>query len=156
MAVVKIVDYSPEYKHEFLDISMQWLKKYDLLEDMDFVILKNPEEIVRNGGHIFFAQYGGKVIGTVAMAVVDDDVCEILKYGVREEYQGLGAGRLLMERVIFTAREEGRKNLTLTSNHKLEKALKIYESFGFVYAPYEDTKYELSDVKMELELSGSC
>ena len=42
--------------------------------------------------------------------------------------------------------------LVVTSNHKLKDALRLYEAFGFRYVEYSDKWFQLSDIRMELEL----
>ena len=45
----KIIQYSPQYKHDLLEISLEWLNKYNILEDVDIQMLTHPEEIIQNG-----------------------------------------------------------------------------------------------------------
>ena len=63
-----------------------------------------------------------------------------------------GIGTALMEAVIQAAREAGQKTMVITSNHKLKAALRIYEKLGFQYVEYSDKWFQLSDIRMELEL----
>ena len=56
------------------------------------------------------------------------------------------------EQIIQAARDAGQRRMVLTSNHKLKDALRLYEDFGFQYVEYSDKWFQLSDVRMELEL----
>lgn len=77
-----------------------------MLEDIDKYVLSNPEEAILNdGGKILFAVYGGKVIGTVALKKVDTDTMELTKMAVDENYQGIGAGKMLGQVAIDKAKD---------------------------------------------------
>lgn len=152
---MKIIEYRQEFKPVLLDISLQWLNRYDLLEDIDVEMLTHPEHILDSGGHIFLAeQQDGQIIGMV-MLEPRGSSCELLKLGVLESARGQGAGAMLLDAAISCAEEEGFEKITLCSNHQLEAALKLYESRGFWYIDYEERQFQLSDVAMELMLKQS-
>jgi ribosomal protein S18 acetylase RimI-like enzyme len=52
--------------------------------------------------------------------------------GVLQGYQGLGLGRILTERLIALAEEQGILNLTLRVRTFNTRAIRLYESVGFV------------------------
>ena len=49
-------------------------------------------------------------------------------------------------------KKEGKHKLTLSSNHQLTSALRLYESMGFTYTTCDTPHFELSDIYMELLL----
>lgn len=149
---MKIIGYTEEYKDVLTEISVEWLKRYDLLEDVDIEMVSNPDRMIEEGGGVFLAQEDdGEIIG---MVMVEDqgDVCEILKLGVRESARGRGAGQKLMEAAIEDIRSKGKKKAVLCTNHKLASARHLYENLGFQYVDYEKNHFELSDICMELIL----
>lgn len=149
---MKIIGYTEEYKDVLPEISVEWLKRYDLLEDVDIEMVSNPDRMIEEGGGVFLAQEDdGEIIG---MVMVEDqgDVCEILKLGVRESARGRGAGQKLMEAAIEDIRSKGKKKAVLCTNHKLASARHLYEKLGFQYVDYEKNHFELSDICMELIL----
>lgn len=152
MAEIKIVTYckarEAEMKQALMDISIPWLEKYDILEPTDITMLADPESVLDGGGHIFFAECEGKLVGTITLEVEGGGESQLLKFGVLEAYEGRGAGRALMQIAIDTAREDGCKLLTLTSCHQLTRALETYQKFGFDFVTYENSKFELSDLKL--------
>lgn len=153
MKDIKIHEYDSKYDQDLMDISMEWLLKYDLLEDEDYVMLRNPkEEVIDKGGHIFFAELNGEIVGTVAIDRMNQEECEVLKFGVKESAQGNGIGTILMEKLLEVAKEEGYKKVHLCSNHELESALYIYKKLGFEFVPFENSRFEISDIMMELNL----
>ncbi len=149
---MKIIKYEKKHKPCLLEIGLEWLNKYNVLEDIDIEMLSNPERILEGGGHILLAQTQNGEIAGMVMMENDGDSCEMLKLGVFEKFQGQGAGKALINAVILQAKKDGYKKLSLTSNHQLKAALHLYESAGFVYAPYEKKQFELSDISMFLNL----
>ena len=152
MDAFAIIDYDPRYQHELEEISLPWLLEHDLLEPVDLEMLAAPERFLADGGRGLLARGGGQIVGMVMLELQGEGVCEALKLGVREEFRGKGVGRALMEAVIQAARDAGQRRMVLTSNHKLKDALRLYEDFGFQYVEYSDKWFQLSDVRMELEL----
>lgn len=149
---MKIIEYQAQYKDAILDISLEWLNKYDVLEEVDFEMLTHPERILDNGGHIFLAQdEDDKILGMVMMED-NGESCELLKFGVREICQGRGVGRQLISEAICMARAEGKQKVTLCSNHQLSAALHLYQEMGFCYVDYVENHFALSDIFMELIL----
>lgn len=153
MSNIEIVDYNDSYDKAVREISLAWLKKYDLLEDVDLVMLENlREKIVDRGGHVYVALYDNKPAGTISLMPAENNAFEILKYGVSENFRRLGIGQALMQHVIKVSKFAGKSKIILCTNHQLSAAIRIYEQFGFILVPYGKTEYEMSDMKMELML----
>ncbi|MDL5047727.1 GNAT family N-acetyltransferase [Oscillatoria amoena NRMC-F 0135] len=74
--------------------------------------------------------------------------------GVDEAFQGLGAGKLLFETALTTAKQMGALRIILYSNTILAPALSIYRKYGFVEVPLEKGLYKRSDIKMELPVTS--
>jgi GNAT superfamily N-acetyltransferase len=151
---IQIVAYRDEYAPEFARLNLEWLERFELLEDEDKKYLYDPEtHILAGGGEIFFALENGTVIGTCAAIWHSDKEVELAKLAVSPVAQGRGLGRQLSETVIRFAEESGANKVTLISSTKLVAAIRLYEALGFrhVDAP-KDLSYETADVFMELEL----
>ena len=149
---MEIVEYEERYKQALEDISLPWLLEYDLLEPVDLEMLADPHRFIAGGGRVLLARVRDEIVGMVMLELQGEGVCEALKFGVKEEYRERGIGTALMEAVIQAAREAGQKTMVITSNHKLKDALRIYEKLGFQYVEYSDKWFQLSDIRMELEL----
>lgn len=153
MEKLRIEDYRPEWQPYFEALNLAWIEKYFVPEEIDRWVLSHPEEaILREGGKILFAVYNGRVIGTVALKKAGDQIAEMNKMAVDEAFQGLGAGKLLCQAAIRTAREMGMKELVLYTHSSLGTALSIYKKLGFTEVPVEAGKYKRADVKMSLNL----
>ncbi len=151
--MIHILAYSDELKDSFKALNLEWLEKYFTVEPVDDALLSDPQAtIIDNGGHIFFAELKGSIVGTVALIRHGDDEFELGKMAVTESAQGFGIGNLLMERCINTARSMGLRKLVLYSNTSLVRAIHLYKKFGFVEVPLLQSEYQRTNIKMEKDL----
>jgi len=155
---VEILDYSPEYKEYFQKLNYEWLEKYFQVEELDKIILLNPEEqIIKQGGFVLFARMGEKVVGTIAILKRDETTYEIAKMAVTEKAQGMQVGRKLTKEAVARAEEKGAKKLILKTDNRLRAAVNLYRTFGFKITQTEPTasgKYERErfGIQMKLDL----
>lgn len=147
---IVIVPWEDRFAGDFRDISVAWLEEFDLLEPIDLEMLDNPHrDILEPGGQIFFALEGDAVLGTCGMQPVEPGVYEVIKLGVRPEYRGRGAGKLLLEACLDWAGAQKARKVVLYSNSRLQSALRLYRRCGFTPIPYVPGHYAVSDVQME-------
>ena len=147
---LEIVDFRDEHQPWFEKLNREWIEKYFAMEPPDYEILQNPSErILKNGGSIFMAIFGGSVVGTVALKSHAGGVFELTKMAVSNKFQGKKIGRALAEAAIARARSSGAKKIILYSNTMLEPAIALYRSLGFREIPV-DGPYKRSNIKMEL------
>jgi len=147
----EIVPYEPPLREHFYRLNAQWLERYFRIEDIDRAVLTDPERyVLQPGGAIFFARLGEDVIGTCALLQESPGVYELTKMGVDESFQGLGAGRRLLDAAIAEFHRRKGKTLFLESNSKLKPALRMYEQAGFRMQPTarQGSHYERADVYM--------
>lgn len=57
---------------------------------------------------------------------------ELMRIAVRPEYRGLGLSKLLMDRMMQSAREQDAPELTLEVRAGNEAAIGLYQSYGFI------------------------
>lgn len=151
--MIEIVDYSDEYAADFKELNLEWLNKYNVLEDYDMRIVSDPRStILDDGGYIFLAMDGNKVVGTAGIANEGDSIYELVKMAVTVEYQGKGISKMLLEKCLAKAKELKAKKITLFSNSRLERAISLYKKYGFVHIDASDSPLLTADVKMELVL----
>lgn len=150
---IVIVPWEDRFAGDFKDISVAWLEEFDLLEPIDLEMLDNPHrDILEPGGQIFFALEGDAVLGTCGMQPVEPGVYEVIKLGVRPEYRGRGAGKLLLEACLDWAGAQKARKVVLYSNSRLQSALRLYRRCGFTPIPYVPGHYAVSDIQMEQTL----
>ena len=148
---LEIVPFEPALREHFYRLNAQWLERYFHIEDIDRLVLKEPEtHILQPGGAIFFARLGEQIIGTCALLHESPGVYELTKMGVDETFRGQGTGRLLLDAAIAEFRRREGRQLFLESSSTLTTALRMYEKAGFVMQPTirEGSHYQRADVYM--------
>ncbi|MCH2021985.1 MAG: GNAT family N-acetyltransferase [Saprospiraceae bacterium] len=153
MKSFSIINYKPEYQQDYKLLSLEWLNENNLYEDADGLMLDFPKrEVLNKGGFIFLAKVNEQITGTVTLLPTDNNTYEILKLGVNKNYQRIGIGRSLVEYCIDEAKKMDAKKIILETSSKLENAIRLYSKLGFKKTTLQNTKFELSDIKMELLL----
>jgi putative acetyltransferase len=62
-----------------------------------------------------------------------ENTCELVKMYLLPQARGKGIGRMIIEKCLDKAAESGYKNVYLETMPELEKAMSVYEKFGFEY-----------------------
>ena len=147
---MEIVDFVPEYAGAFERLNLEWLEKYFWVEDVDRVILSNPQlEVIEHGGHILFVRVADELVGTVALKHHGEGRYELTKMAVTAGQQGLGLGRALLSAAIGRFHSISGQNMFLESHSSLKTAIKLYESAGFHHASHPTgSDYQRSDTYM--------
>jgi DNA-binding MarR family transcriptional regulator len=151
---VVIEPYASALREHFYRLNAQWLERYFRIEDIDRAVLTDPERyVLQPGGIVFFARLGENIIGTCALLQESPGVYELTKMGVDETFQGLGAGRRLLDAAIAEFHRRNGTMLFLESNSRLKPALGMYERAGFRMQPNArpGSHYERADVYMVYE-----
>jgi len=149
---ITVLPYRPEFAADWQALNEGWILEAGFtLEPKDHLVLKDPEGVVMaKGGHILLALNArGQAIGCGSLMPLGDGGFEVAKMAVTPSARGQGASRLILQALEETARTKGADRLYIETNSGLTPALKLYESFGFVYLPRQDTPYARADVFME-------
>tara|TARA_B100000900_G_scaffold231770_1_gene196842 strand:+ start:857 stop:1327 length:471 start_codon:yes stop_codon:yes gene_type:complete len=155
MTEYEIINFKNEYSKLFYDLNIEWLNEFFLVEDYDKKILSNPQKhIINKGGSIFFAKKDKKIVGVVALMPTHElDVYELTKMGVEKDFRNQGVGRQLLKKGVEQAKLNKLKKVIIYSNRKLENAIYLYKSFGFIEVELEkNSNYQRADIKLELRL----
>lgn len=151
--MIRVISWDPTYQQAWYDLCYAWLDQYNLIEEEDLRIMRNPKSaILSPGGQIFLAVEDGKLLGTLSLIPEGEQCFELAKMGVAPEYRRQGVADALMDRAHLWAMEQGARRLMLFTNQKLEAAQRLYDKWCFaeIYAP--DDKFLLSDKQMEKPL----
>ena len=87
--------------------------------------------------HVYVAETDGKIVGTFALAIMDNLAHRGSKSGLIEDVvvsqslQGHGIGKQMMQFAIETCRKKACYKVSLSSNLKRKDAHKFYEGIGF-------------------------
>lgn len=94
----------------------------------------------------------GAPAACIALKPLEPGTCEIKRLYVRDSARGSGLGRTLVNRLLEEAKAIGYKRMKLDTLARLEPALKLYESLGFVRTqaynvnPESDVVYMVKDL----------
>lgn len=99
------------------------------VEDLDVTDLE--KYYLNNNGDFEVVINNGLIIGSYGIYKINKDTCELRKMYLYEEYQGVGLGNEMLRNSLAMAKKLGYKKITLQTNSVLDKALKLYEKFGF-------------------------
>ncbi len=114
------------------------------LDDLD-----NYQEIyTENHGLLLVALDDGKVIGTGGVQKLTEDVAELKRIWLLEQYHGQKIGFRVVSMLLDFAREQGYKSVYLETSPKLTQAIAFYKKVGF----YEIPSHHEDDFAMELKL----
>jgi putative acetyltransferase len=89
-----------------------------------------------NNSIYFIAEKDGGMMGGAGIYPTDalpEGTCELVKMYLKPAARGMGLGRTLIEKCLETAKRLGYKQVYLESMPELQKALSVYEKFGFEY-----------------------
>lgn len=149
--MISIVTYHDKYLPDFKRLNLEWLERYDLIEQYDLDILNDPHgTVIDKGGCIFIAVEDGRAIGTAGLAKINDMEYELVKMAVDPAYRGKGIGKKLLSHCLDTAKKLHAEKISLYSNSQLQTALQLYGQFGFMHVEVTDSPLLTADVKMEL------
>ena len=98
--------------------------------------VKNIDLVLQSKDHTaFVAECENKIVGWIgaSQAIMIEVMphCEINGLVINGHYQGIGIGKLLIDKVKHWAREKGNNKLGLHCNIKRTQAHKFYEHIGF-------------------------
>lgn len=147
---------------ELFDEARRLFLEYAETLDVDLSFQNFEEELnalsVRYGppdGLVILAYVDGRSAGCAALHRLSPDVCEMKRLYLRDEYRGLGIGSKLIAKILEEASRRKYRFIRLDTLPTMEKAQKLYESFGFydiepyVFNPVPGTRY------LEKRLDGS-
>ena len=148
---MEIVEYKNAYKQDFIDLNIDWIKRFFVPEEADYEVLNQIESLLDSGSMIYFALEDNHVLATCMAMPLGDDVWEICKLAAAGQSTGKGAGSAVFKASMDYAIEHGAKKLTLISNRILKPALHIYQKYGFKEVPLNKDYwgFERADIEFE-------
>lgn len=103
-------------------------------------------------GRLYLTFCDGEAAGCIGLKKIDEKNCEMKRLYVRPQFREQRIGRLLVEKIIVDARKIGYSHMLLDTLPFLEKAIQMYERFGFYTIDrYNDSPMSTS-IYMRLDL----
>jgi ribosomal protein S18 acetylase RimI-like enzyme len=116
------------------NISIRLLDKEEQLP-FDLLLLADPSEdmisLYLSDSDVFIAEADQDILGICVVYPESQWLAEIKNIAVKEEYQGRGIGRLLLNHVISTAKARGFKELIIGTADCGLMQIRLYQSVGF-------------------------
>ncbi len=111
-----------------------------------------PGEYSSPDGSLLLALYNGSPAGCVGLRKITNDICEMKRLYVRDNFRGLQIGKSLAEKIIEEAKRIGYKKMRLDTLPSMKAARRLYYSLGFHKTdPYRFNPVE-GTIYMELNL----
>ena len=109
-----------------------WLGLSLCFQNFDEELANLPGKYAAPSGRLLLAFADGDLAGCVALRALADDVCEMKRLFVRENYRGRKIGNALIEKILEQAKTIGYAKMRLdTYPPKMPKAVALYNAYGF-------------------------
>lgn len=99
------------------------------------LLLADPSKEMIDGylgpSQIYIAEQGGKIVGTMVLQPLGNNLIEIKNIAVLEELQGKGIGKYLIENAIQIAREMKMRYIQIGTANSSIGQLYLYQKMGF-------------------------
>jgi GNAT superfamily N-acetyltransferase len=113
------------YQVDTTTVTGQTMEEYVDNHLESFTSLKPPK------GDLYILEVDGEIAGMGAVRVLRDGVGEIKRMYNRPQYRGRGYGKLMLSKLLDTAKELGCTTILLDSAKFMAAAHHIYRSAGF-------------------------
>jgi GNAT superfamily N-acetyltransferase len=138
--------------------AIEWFEgSRDELADLFALADDSPAALsaYRDLGRVLVARDGPVVIGHLQLVAADSaGAAEVKSIAVREDRQGRGVGRVLLERAIAVCRDEGRSVLVVATAAADVGVLRFYQRLGFRLLRVERDAFTLEAGYPEIEIDG--
>jgi ribosomal protein S18 acetylase RimI-like enzyme len=120
-----------------------WFGMSLCFQNFDEEVANLPGKYAAPDGRLFLAFADEKLAGCIALRQLEDEVCEMKRLFIKDEFRGQKISKLLIEKLFEEAKITGYKKMRLdTFPTKMGKAVSLYESYGFYeIAPYYHNPY---------------
>jgi len=130
-----------------LEDSIRYFEASEELKDVDNV----QTHYFEAKGTFFVALNGEQVIGSGALHKLDNEIAELKRMWLLEEYHGQGIGYRLLMQLFDFARKQKYARIHLQTSPEQIRALDFYRKVGFYEIPCYNE--DVNEISMEIELS---
>ena len=125
---------------------------YDILEEeRELHDVDNfQQEYVENHGLFLVVMDDEKIVGTGAVKKLKENIAELKRLWLLEEYHGQQIGFQVVSQLLVFARAHGYQKIRLQTSQKQERAVRFYTRLGFYEIP--SYRESMDDISMEMNL----
>jgi putative acetyltransferase len=127
---------------EFYDI----LEEEGELNDVD----NFQQAYIENNGLLLVVLNGDQLIGTGGIKKLEDNIAELKRLWLLEEYHGQKIGYQVVTHLLDFARAHNYKNVRLQTSQQQERAIRFYKRLGFYEIP--SYRESMDEISMEIKL----
>lgn len=117
-----------------MDVEIRLLDPNEVLP-IELLLLADPsEEIISNyisRGKCFIATKNNETVGVLVVIKTRPETIEIVNIAVKEDFQGKGIGKKLINFAIVYARGQGEKTIEIGTGNSSINQLLLYQKCGF-------------------------
>lgn len=122
------------------------------LQRYDEEIQHLEEKYGMPSGRLYLAYCDGEAAGCIGLKNMDGKNCEMKRLYVKPQFRGKNIGKLLIQKIIGDAKEIGYSYMLLDTLPFLEKAIHMYEKFGFYTIDCYNNSPMSTSIYMRLDL----
>ena len=145
MQILKIANTKEEYDDAKI-LFLEYAKSlnFDLcFQNFDEEISDLKSEYTDNGGCILLCYEDDKLAGCVGLRRFENNICEMKRLYLRNEFRGKGIGKALVDKIILISKEYGYEKMRLDTIETMKEAISIYKKIGFEeIKPYRENPVE--------------
>lgn len=142
---IKIVQFSSEHRDQVIKLIDTLLKDLRVIPNIEEMIddadLFNISEIYSGNSKFWVALDGEKVVGTIAIKMIDENNASLKRMFVIKNLHGTGLGQLLINKAIKFASEQGYSKILLNTHPLMYRAHRFYEKNGFTKVSEDHDRY---------------
>lgn len=130
---MEIIEFDSKYKEQIINLLVDVaVVEHGFSEWKDELLTFKNEFFKNNGGNCWIALENDKVIGTISLRKINDNIAEVKNLYILKEKRGTSTvGQDLLNTLFDFAKQTGYSQLQLDTYKEFGRALKFYEKNGF-------------------------
>lgn len=120
-----------DYRPEDYDAIVKNLKPEDMFDEIWDSRNNYETKVAENPSDILVAEVDGKVVGSVLIDQMGQEMAFIYRLVVTKSYRNQGVASQLLEKVYEVLKSRGTKEVALFANSKDEKLIEFYSHKGY-------------------------
>ncbi len=145
-----IEEYSEKYKDQIKEVIGKTLADISVIDKQSLPIddpdLDNIENVYSGKGKFWVAIIDSKVIGTVAIQDIGNQIATLRRMFVLIGYHGDGTGQKLLDHALHFAKDQGFTKIILNTHELMHRAHRFYEKNGFKRVGKTEDKYNYEKI----------